>query len=347
MVAYLGAGLAALGALPTRDRIVIERVLRRERGHPAHRARPLRRPHQPGPRPGPAQAVLRLVRLRAAGGGRRRHRGALPRPPAQLPADPVSSRCCPARTAAEVLTQAVLPHPDAGGPLAVEPQPGPGRAALPRRQAPARSTSSGWRPTTSWPRRGRRWPPARRTPRPVRSSVPDHVLVRQTVDDCLTEPLDAAGLVTWSRIESGRVAVHLVESSEPSPVRPRHPDRPALHLPRRRSARGATHPGRARCSGAWARSGPTGLPVAGATELGRSTRTRSAEVLEQVRPATAQRRRAARPAPLAGAVPTGGRVAALVRRALEADGRASAGRGAWVPTERLAWPSGARRCPTR
>ena len=43
--------------------------------------------------PGPAQAVLRLVRLRAAGGGGRRHRGALARAPAQLPAGPGARRC--------------------------------------------------------------------------------------------------------------------------------------------------------------------------------------------------------------------------------------------------------------
>ena len=88
VVAYLAAGLAALGALPTRDRLVVERCLRRQRGDPAHRPLPLRGPHQPGPRTGPAQALLRVLRLRAAGGGRRRHRRALPRAPAQLPAVP-------------------------------------------------------------------------------------------------------------------------------------------------------------------------------------------------------------------------------------------------------------------
>ena len=49
--------------------------------------------------------------------------------------------------------------------------------------------------------------------------VPDHVLVRQTVDDCLTEPLDADGLVDLlAEIEAGRVAVHFAESAEPSPL---------------------------------------------------------------------------------------------------------------------------------
>jgi ATP-dependent Lhr-like helicase len=49
--------------------------------------------------------------------------------------------------------------------------------------------------------------------------VPDHVLARQTVDDCLHEGLHVEGLVdVWSRVESGAIAVHTVESSEPSPL---------------------------------------------------------------------------------------------------------------------------------
>ncbi|HLH28581.1 MAG TPA: hypothetical protein VKW77_06670, partial [Acidimicrobiales bacterium] len=50
-------------------------------------------------------------------------------------------------------------------------------------------------------------------------TVPDHVLVRQTVEDCLTEALDADGLVgLLESLESGRLGVRLVESSEPSPL---------------------------------------------------------------------------------------------------------------------------------
>ena len=63
-------------------------LLRRQRGLAAHHPRALRGPHQPRPRPGAAQAVLRLLRLRAAGGGGRRHGRPLARAPAQLPADP-------------------------------------------------------------------------------------------------------------------------------------------------------------------------------------------------------------------------------------------------------------------
>jgi ATP-dependent helicase Lhr and Lhr-like helicase len=55
------------------------------------------------------------------------------------------------------------------------------------------------------------------TPGPV--VVPDHVLVRQTVADCLTEAVDADGLVDLLRArEQGRVEVHLVDAVEPSPL---------------------------------------------------------------------------------------------------------------------------------
>jgi ATP-dependent Lhr-like helicase len=48
--------------------------------------------------------------------------------------------------------------------------------------------------------------------------VPDHVLARQTVDDCLHEGLSVEGLVeVWAGIESGAIEVHTVESTEPSP----------------------------------------------------------------------------------------------------------------------------------
>ena len=52
-------------------------------------------------------------------------------------------------------------------------------------------------------------------PGPV--AVPDHVLVRQSVADCLSEVLDAAGLVELLRaVERGEVDVRFVESPEPS-----------------------------------------------------------------------------------------------------------------------------------
>ena len=62
-------------------------VLRRERRHAARRARALRVEDQPRVGTGPAQEVLRGLRLRAAGGRQRGGHRALPRPPAQLRAE--------------------------------------------------------------------------------------------------------------------------------------------------------------------------------------------------------------------------------------------------------------------
>ncbi|HEY8524336.1 MAG TPA: DEAD/DEAH box helicase [Acidimicrobiales bacterium] len=47
--------------------------------------------------------------------------------------------------------------------------------------------------------------------------IPDHVLVRQTVDDTLHEALDVDGVrELWRRIESGEVTVHCRDTTEPS-----------------------------------------------------------------------------------------------------------------------------------
>ena len=47
--------------------------------------------------------------------------------------------------------------------------------------------------------------------------IPDHVLVRQTVHDCLHEAMDVDGLVdVVDRIQRGGLQVHFVESAEPS-----------------------------------------------------------------------------------------------------------------------------------
>jgi ATP-dependent Lhr-like helicase len=47
--------------------------------------------------------------------------------------------------------------------------------------------------------------------------IPDHVIVRQTMHDCLHEAMDIDGLVTMlGAIESGEVRVHFVDTTEPS-----------------------------------------------------------------------------------------------------------------------------------
>ncbi len=49
--------------------------------------------------------------------------------------------------------------------------------------------------------------------------IPDHVLVRQTMHDCLTEAMDVEGLVALVRaLESGAVAVTCRDTTEPSPL---------------------------------------------------------------------------------------------------------------------------------
>ncbi|HEX3947909.1 MAG TPA: hypothetical protein VHW47_09390, partial [Acidimicrobiales bacterium] len=120
------------------------------------------------------------------------------------------------RTATDVLTQAVLPHPM----LAARWRWNCNRAlVVPRSRAGQRRPIHLQRMdaddllAAAWPALAACQENAEAGPIPV----PDHVLVRQTVADCLTEPLDADGLVDLlARIEDGRVQVHLVESAEPS-----------------------------------------------------------------------------------------------------------------------------------
>ena len=114
-------------------------------------------------------------------------------------------------------------------------------------------------------------------------AVPDHVLARQTVDDCLHEGLSVEGLVeVWARIESGAIAVHTVESSEPSPFA--HAilsGRPYTYLDdapleERRTRALSLRRGLGEL-------GPDGLPVP-AEELAALDPDAVAMVLEQVRP---------------------------------------------------------------
>ncbi len=49
--------------------------------------------------------------------------------------------------------------------------------------------------------------------------IPDHILVRQTLDDCMHEAMDLVALeALLAKIASGEVAVHYRESTEPSPL---------------------------------------------------------------------------------------------------------------------------------
>ena len=169
-------------------------------------------------------------------------------------------------------------------------------------------------------------------PGPV--AVPDHVLARQTVHDCLHEGLHVEGLVDmWSKVESGAIVVHSVESSEPSVFS--HgilSGRPYTYLDdapleERRTRALALRRGLGEL-------GPGGLPVA-AGELAALDADAVAAVLDQVQPRPRDADElhdlllslvAARPVP------------AWARwfDALVADGRAAAPGGTWVATERAA-----------
>ena len=108
-------------------------LLRRGRRHAAGRARPVRRPAEPGARAGAAQAVLRDVRLRAAGGGQRRRDPAVARPAAQLPAGAGAE--VPGVANGRGRGPAGGAHlADVRLPVAVEPEPVAGRAADARRE---------------------------------------------------------------------------------------------------------------------------------------------------------------------------------------------------------------------
>jgi ATP-dependent Lhr-like helicase len=336
VVAYLGAGLAALGVLPTRDRIVIERVFDESEGTQLIVHAPF------GGRINRALGLALRKRfcvsfdfeLQAAADDDTvvlslgpQHSFPLPQVPKMLSSNTVT----------DVLTQAVLPHPM----LAAR-----WRWNLNRALVVPRSRGGQRRPihlqrmeaedllAATWPALAACQENA--APGPV--PVPDHVLVRQTVEDCLTEPLDAVGLVAFLQdLESGRIDVHFVESAEPSVLA--HgilTGRPFTFLDgaplEERRTRAVPVP---RGLGALGPNGlPAGLPVS-ADELGPLDVQAVDEVLSQVRP------RPRDPDELHDLM-----LSLVMCRPvaawsewfdqLEADGRAGHVGGMWVATERLA-----------
>ena len=156
-------------------------LLRRGRRHAARGARALRLAHQPRLGPGAAQALLRRLRLRAAGRGQRGGHRAEPRAAAQLPARGGLRLPAPADAPATCWCRRCSPAPMFGDALALE------RAALAAARARAqRQAGAGGAPAHA--RRGpagrrpsrRCWPAPRRCPA-ARSPVPDdHPIVRQT-----------------------------------------------------------------------------------------------------------------------------------------------------------------------
>jgi ATP-dependent helicase Lhr and Lhr-like helicase len=281
VVAYCAAGLAALGHLPTRQRIVVERCFDDSEG---------------------SQLILHAPfggRINRALGLALRKRFCVSfdfelqaaadddtvvlslGPQHSFPLTRVQSMLTSA-SAADVLTQAVLPHPM----LAARWRWNLNRALiLPRMRGGKRRPIHLQRMEADdlmaavWP--GLAACQENAPPGPV--AVADHVLARQTVYDCLHEGLSVEGLVDlWQQVESGAIAVHTVESSEPSPLA--HgilSGRPftfldGAPLEERRTRAVALRRG----LGAL---GPTGLPVS-ADELGALDPEAVAMVLEQVRP---------------------------------------------------------------
>ena len=100
----------ALGAVPTQQRVVLERFFDESGGMQLVVHAPFGVADQPRLGPGPAQALLRRLRLRAAGGGQRGGDRPLARAAAQLPAGGRLRLPAP-DTAREVLVQALLAAP--------------------------------------------------------------------------------------------------------------------------------------------------------------------------------------------------------------------------------------------
>ena len=217
VVAYLAAGRAALGVLPTQDRLVIERCFDESEG-------------------------TQLIIHAPFGGGINRAFGLALRkrfcvsfdfelqaaadddtvvlslgPQHSFPLSDVPGML-PSHKAEEALIQAILPHPMFASRW---------RWNLTRSLVVPRSRNGQRRPihlqrmeaddllAAIWPALAACQENA--PPGPI--AVPDHVLARQTITDCLHEALDVDGLVdVLTRIESGDLDVHFVESVEPSPL---------------------------------------------------------------------------------------------------------------------------------
>jgi ATP-dependent helicase Lhr and Lhr-like helicase len=216
VVAYCAAGLAALGCLPTRQRIVVERCFDDSEGTQLIVHAPF------GGRVNRALGLALRKRfcvsfdfeLQAAADDDTVVLSLGPQH--SFPLTSVQSMLS-AKSAAEVLTQAVLPHPM----LAARWRWNLTRALVLPRQRGGRRRPIHLQRMEADDLMAAVWPSLaacqeNAPPGPV--VVPDHVLVRQTVHDCLHEGLSVEGLVDlWSKVESGAIAVHVVESSEPSP----------------------------------------------------------------------------------------------------------------------------------
>src|SRR5207244_3652575 len=190
-------------------------VFRRERWDAAGGTRALRCSPEPGPRVGSAQTVLRDLRLRAAGRRERRCRPAFPGPQHSFPLERVP-RFLASRTVEDVVRQAVLTSPmfaarwrwNLNRALAVLRMRGGRRNPAPIQRMEADDLMAAIFPTLA---------ACQENVAPGPLEIPDHPLVRQTLDDCLHEAMDMDGVRELvAKIESGLVQVVVRDTTEPS-----------------------------------------------------------------------------------------------------------------------------------
>ena len=202
---------------PTCDSDRARTILRRIGRHAADRARAAGQPHQPRVGFGAAQALLPQVRFRVAGGGDRGCDRAVAREQPQLSARWMWRIICPPSTVRPLLVQALLAAPmfgtrwrwNAGFALALLRFRG-GHKVAPQLQRMASEDLL----ATIFPDQvacGENIVGDR--------EIPDHPLVRQTIDDCLHEAMDIDGLErVLSAIERGQIKVLARDLTEPSPL---------------------------------------------------------------------------------------------------------------------------------
>ena len=193
-------------------------LLRRERRHAARRARALRVADQPRLGPRAAQEVLRRVRLRAAGGGERGGDRALARAAAQLPARGGLRLPAPGHRARR-------PRPGAARRARCSRRAGAGTRSA-RSSSSARAAASGSRPPLLRMRANdllaAAFPQVLACPETLPGGpieVPmEHPIVRQTIEDCLTEAMDVEGFLEVLRglREDGSIERRAVDTVEPS-----------------------------------------------------------------------------------------------------------------------------------
>ncbi len=215
VVAYLEAGRATLGALPTHRRLVVERFFDESEGTQLVVHSPF------GGRVNRAFGLALRKRfcvtfdfeLQAAADDDTVVLSLGPQH--SFPLSDVASMVS-SRTAEAVLTQAVLLHPmlrarwrwNCNRALVLPRSRGGQRRPIHLQRMEADDLLA-----ATWPALAA----CQENTAPGPIPVPDHVLVRQTVADCLSEALDAQGLVELLHaVESGAVAVRFVESAAPS-----------------------------------------------------------------------------------------------------------------------------------